>query len=267
MTTRKNLVRLLWSALALLLLVGCRNTSALDDLLEWDLVYISDSSGWGVAEKLAENIERDTGKTVHLHDYALAELPATRVLEALQTVPTSLSDIRFKSFQADITEAEMIVFFANPRGDASKGGIRGGMEVCIAYGAGQLPKDCTLQLYKPYIENLKAIYVRILELRNGKPTIIRAVDFYNPAISQHRQRNMETECTECWETFNTAVQEAADAFDIPFVSVYDAFNGIEHNEDPRDKGYIGSDGIHTSELGKQIIADLLSEVGYQPIGQ
>jgi len=232
---------------------------------EWDLVYISDSEGWGVAHKFADNIERDTGKTVRIHDYAVGGLSALRVLQALQSDPESLSDIKFKSLQADIAEAEVIVFFANSRGDPSKGGVQGGMDKCIAPRLGHPPENCTLRLYEPYIENLKAIYEEILALRNGKPTIIRAVDFYNPLISEHRKRNMEIECTLCWETFNTAVRQAADAFNIPFVSVYDVFNGLNHDEDPREKGYISTDGVHTSKRGQQVIADLLSEASYEPV--
>jgi lysophospholipase L1-like esterase len=45
--------------------------------------------------------------------------------------------------------------------------------------------------------------------------------------------------------------------------VYDAFNGPNHDQDPRDKGYIGSDGMHTNETGQDIIADLLRELGYE----
>ncbi|RPI58044.1 MAG: hypothetical protein EHM56_02765 [Chloroflexi bacterium] len=46
--------------------------------------------------------------------------------------------------------------------------------------------------------------------------------------------------------------------------VFEAFNGPSHDEDPRDKGYIGRDGIHTGPLGRQLIADLLHELGYEP---
>jgi hypothetical protein len=111
------------------------------------LVYISDSTGWGVAEIFAQNIERDTGKTVRVHNYASGDLRAISVLEALQSDPISL-----QSLQPDIAEAEVIVFFANPRGDPSQGGVRGGMENCIAYYTlSNPPEDRTLRLYEPYI--------------------------------------------------------------------------------------------------------------------
>ena len=243
--------------------VGYGSENSLDELEVWDLVYISDSTGFGVAEKYAENIEKETGKTVHVNNYALGHLSALRVLDALQAEPGDLANYPFQSIQKDFSKTEVIVFFANPRGDPSRGGVKGGMEHCIRLD--QPPDDCTPELYEPYGENLKAIYEEILTLRNGKPTIIRAVDFYNPLISLHRQKNMETECTQCFEIFNTAVRQAAEAFNIPLVSVYDIFNGPNHNEDPREKGYIGSDGVHASDKGQQVIADLLSKAGYKPI--
>jgi hypothetical protein len=247
----------------IMFMAACSKRNPLYELEEWDLVYISDSTGWGVAEIYAKNIERDTGKTVRVHNYAIDSLPALKILNALQSGTETITKKEFDTLQADIANAEVIVFFGNPRGDPSEGGVTGGMEKCIS--GRNAPDDCTSELYEPYIENLKAIYEEILALRDGKPTIIRAVDFYNPLISSHRARNIEVECTQCFEIVNSAVRQAADACNIPLVSVYDAFNGTNHDEDPREKGYIGSDGIHASIQGRQVIADLLSEVGYEPI--
>ena len=265
MRTYKLCLGVICIALVAVVAVGCSKTNPLDDLTEWDLVYISDSTGWGVAKKFAANIERDTGKAVRVHDYSVGSLSALKVLHALQSDPESMSDMKLKSLRADVAEAEVIIFFANPRGDPSEGGVRDGMEQCISYRSGNLPKDCTSQLYEPYTKNLKAIYQEMFALRNENPTIIRAVDFYNPVISGHRKANLETECTQCWETYNAEVRAAADAFNVPLVSIYDAFNGVRHDEDPREKEYIGSDGVHASEQGQQVIADLLSQAGYEPV--
>jgi hypothetical protein len=245
-------------------MVACSNkTNQLDELEEWDLVYISDSTGLGVAYRFAKNIERDTGKTVRVHSYAIGGLSALSVLNTLRSAPEDVPAGQFESLHADIAEAEVIVFFGNPRGDPSQGGVMmGGMQSCIG---SLVPSDCSPEFYAPYIENLKAVYEEILALRDGKPTIIRAVDFYNPIISSHRTKIIEVECTACWETFNSAVHQAAEAYNILLESVYDAFNGPNHDEDPREKGYIGPDGVHASEEGQQVIADILSEAGYEPI--
>lgn len=258
----KNIFWILGMCVATTFLFGCKRANPMDELDEWDLVYISDSTGWGVADRYAANIEMDTGKTVNVHNYATGNLSALWVLNALESDPDSITSLAMESLQSDLAEAEVIVFFANPRGTPAEGGVQGGMEKCI--GGSRAPDDCTLQLYEPYIENLISIYEKIFALRNGRPTIIRAIGFYNPLISRHRDNEIEIECTLCFENFNKAVQMAAEEFNIPFVSVFDAFNGKNHDEDPREKGYISSDGIHASKEGQQVIADILSEVGYEP---
>jgi lysophospholipase L1-like esterase len=44
-----------------------------------------------------------------------------------------------------------------------------------------------------------------------------------------------------------------------------AFNGPNHDEDPKDKGYILPDGEHPSEAGAQVIAEAFRKLGYVPI--
>jgi hypothetical protein len=246
-----------------LCLTGCRRAS-LANQDQWDLVYISDSTGWGVARKFAANIERDTGKTVVVHNYATGNLSVLQVLSALRGGPDAEDGpLPSDQLRTDIADAEVVVFYGNPRGDAAQGGVTGGLETCMNKTVA--PDDCTPAHYAPYVENLKAAYEEILALRDGKPTIIRAVDFYNPLISRHRTDGTEAECTACWEVFNAAVKEAADAYHVPLVSTYDAFNGPQHDEDPREKGYILSDGQHATPEGQQVIADALSAAGYDSI--
>jgi len=228
---------------------------------DWDLVFISNSIGFGVPELYAHNIEQDTGKMVQVHDYAIGSLNAVDVLHDLQHGPDSVNNNSLRSLREDVKEAEVIVFFADPEGDPS---VTSDFDNCI-YGRAIPPENCGPETYGDYSENLKAIYAEIFTLRDGKPTIIRAIDLYNPMISRFRQNNMEAECTHCQEIFNNIIQEAAAAYNIPTVSLYDAFNGPDHDQDPREKGYIGYDGLHTSPEGRQLIADLLSEAGYEPV--
>ena len=256
----KNFIIMICAALSTLVLVACSKPNPLDDLEVWDLVYISDSSGFGVPDKFAANIERDTGKQVNVHNWLKGGLSALRVLEQIHAEPW------YRNLRDDITEAELIIFFANPRGDVEKGGINiGGIETCMNARSCREPENCTPEYYESYMENLKKVYAEIFSLRAGQPTIIRAVDFYNPLISEHQDCGTETVCTQCWETFNTAVHQAAAAYQVPVVSVYDLYNGPNHDEDPRAKGYIGSDGMHTNETGQQAIADFLSQAGYIPL--
>lgn len=240
---------------------GCKNTVQLDDLDVWDLVYIGDPTSTGVPEKLAENIERATGKSVQVHTYLSEGISAVEVLHALRNETGSIQNFLLMDLQELVKEAEVIVLFATPEGDPS---VTGDFGNCIRGGVTP-PKDCGPGTYGSFGDNLQAIYDEIFSLREGKETIIRATDFYNPMISQFRKNNTEDECTYCSEVFCNILHEAAESNKIPFVSVYDAFNGPDHDQDPGEKGYLGSMNILPSEKGQQVIADLLSEVGYDPV--
>ena len=52
---------------------------------------------------------------------------------------------------------------------------------------------------------------------------------------------------------------------VPIANAFDAWNGIDHNEDPVEKGFTQEDDIHPNELGARVIAQLLRELGYEPI--
>jgi hypothetical protein len=69
----------------------------------------------------------------------------------------------------------------------------------------------------------------------------------------------------CWQALSAAARSAAEAYNIPLLSRYDAFNGPDHTEDSREKGYIVSDGEYPSDLAAQYSAELLSRMGYEPV--
>jgi hypothetical protein len=51
----------------------------------------------------------------------------------------------------------------------------------------------------------------------------------------------------------------------PDLSRHDAFNKPDHEQDPRENGYIEADGQHPSALAGQFTAELLSQIGYEPV--
>ena len=66
------------------------------------------------------------------------------------------------------------------------------------------------------------------------------------------------------EALNKTVVEVCSEHKVGVADVFSAFNGPDHQEDPRDKGYIGRDGEHTNNLGKEVIAQTLRDLGYEP---
>jgi hypothetical protein len=255
--------------LVTILASGCSQSISLEDLETWDLVIITDNSALGVQYYLPGYVEEDTGKTVILHDYVLAELSAQSVLNALrgEAVNDQFSE-RLIGFREIVAEAEMIIYFAGNYGDIEgMGGLSGDLMACFSHFACNPPENCTADVYQPYSEVVSEIFSEMLALREGKPTIIRALDFFNPYISGHITcgEEMETACIQCWTTFNAATWTAAEENNIPVVSIYDFFNGEEHTEDPREKGYIGGFGFFPSTEGAEAIAELIRQEGYEPI--
>jgi hypothetical protein len=160
-----------------------------------------------------------------------------------------------------LRDAEVVVMFVNPL-DSVDPEKPLDLDACFAFGA---PQHCSSESFDRYIVDMQAIWAKILELRAGQPTILRATDLYNPLVKPWHENGVFEACTECWENQSQAARLAAEAYGIPFLSRLDAFNGVSHDQDPREKGYIVYDGEHPSELAGQHTAELLSEMGYEPV--
>jgi len=237
--------------------VACTPNRDLMEMEQWDLVLISDSSGWDVADEFAIEIEQDLGIDVVVHDFATSEFSAKEALQALRGENPRPGDRKLDNWPEIIKNAEVIVFYANPINTAT------GEWDCMVFDTP--PVDCSPETFDGYVETLDQIYKEIFRLRNGAPTIVRAFDAYMPWIEMWNRWGLETECGVCWKNYNAAIHHAAELNNVPVANAYDAFNGSEHNEDPVEKGLIRSDGTHTSETGVNLMVQLLKELGYEPV--
>lgn len=243
------------------LLEGCATPSELtqEPNAVWNLVVIGDSSLWKLGKALASQLEKDVGVVVVLDDYAWPNLSAGEVLQALQTGNSTRSGL--EKLPAALKDAEVVVIFVNPVNSIDPEKPLN-LDGCFIF---QPPGTCEPETFEKWISDLKAIWAEILVLRNGQPTVLRALDLYNPLVSPWKERGVFEACTRCWENMSNAARQAAEAYGIPFLSRLDAFNGPNHVEDPREKGYIVSDGEHPSDLAAQFTAELLSQMGYEPV--
>jgi hypothetical protein len=226
----------------------------------WHLVVIGDSTLWGVGEAFASQIEKDIGVQVVLEDFSLGGLSAGEVLEVLQTGETL--SFQLQKLPTALRDAEVVIMFVNPVNsiDPEKP-----LKIMACLDVSQADTSCAPETFEKWTTDLKAIWAEILKIRKGKATILRALDIYNPVVIPWEEQGIYEACTECWINQSNAARLAAEAYNIPFLSRYDAFNGISHIEDPREKGYISNDGVHLSELGCQYTAELLSQMGYKPV--
>lgn len=213
------------------------------------VLLISDSSGWTVAERYAALAQKALGGPVDVDDWATGGLTAAGALARIDAAP----DV--------VAAADIILVYGSP-GDTSVELSADGDPCFSGAAAGHVVPDPD---WTPYRRALDKVYARILELRRGRPTVIRAFDLYSPVIARWRTEGIEAGCTQRWEGFSGAVHEAARARGITFVSIYDAFNGPSHDRDPVALGYIGSDGQHASPRGAEVSAEALAAPGFDPI--
>ena len=242
-----------------LMLSACSPRPSLLEMEEWDLVWISDSSGWDVAEVYAAMVEADTGVKVNVHDNWIGGLSAGDVYGALKGEPTP--SLKLEKLAGLIQEAEIVVFYANP--EESRGEGNPADWNCID-GLNAYVNHCDMETFNTYIQHLEGIYQIIFELRDGQPTIVRAYDAYNPLITQFQEYGAYEECKTCWANYNAAIHQAAASYNVPVAAVAEAWNGTNWDEDPNDKGYT-KDGIHPNEEGAIVIAQTLRDLGYDPV--
>lgn len=267
MTNKSPAYVILAFAIAIVL-TGCApQANAQDDGLaelmaldEWDLLWISDSSGWGVAEIYAGYIEADTGIPVNVHDSWSGGLSAGTILDILEGNHTP--DFRLAQIPELIPEMEVIVFYANPEESVDENNP--GDWNCGQAASETYVRACEMDTFAVYVQDLEAVYQRILELRGDQPTILRAFDAYNPTLARWEVDGAFEACQACWGNYNAAIHQAAEKYHIPVAGVYDAWNGVEHDEDPNDKGYT-KDGIHPNVSGAEVIAGELRKLGYDPV--
>ncbi len=243
------------------LVAGCSAPEALPSGPgeEWNLVVIGDSSMWEHGEAYARQIEKDMGVKVVVDDFALPALRASSVREVLETGKSPNS--RLEKLPDAVREAEVVIMFVNPVGSVNP---EKPLSFDGCFGS-QPPEECSPESFANYTEDLKAIWAKIIELRKGKATILRATDFYNPLVRYWNKAGVFAECDICWTNMSAANRQAAEAYNIPFASRYDLLNGAAHSEDPVEKGYIRSDGEHPTPLMGEETAGLLAKLGYEPV--
>ena len=140
-------------------------------------------------------------------------------------------------------------------------------------------QDCLRMAVTTFISNWDNAVGEVLARRTTSDTIIRTIDVFNPWVAIDSRTNTFADSKEppasrgtdlavlkfYLDQMNEHIAASAAAHGIPLARVYLAFNGDTGTEDAAAKGYIGPDGIHPTEIGHAVIADLIGRVGYAPL--
>jgi hypothetical protein len=231
-----------------------------------DLLVMSDSSGLGIAERFAPLAAEALDRKIRIHDWARGGEPITKILDWVQTI---LAD--------EVAEAEIIVVYGYPGGleyalpEPSILSCFEALDVFDDDYSGDwtpgtkwepTPVVATLEDWQPYRDVLDQVYNEIWKLRDGQPTIIRTYDVPLGFIARWRELGIEPECIANWEIQFQVVQQAAEAYGAGFVSVFDVFNGPNHDEDPIEKGWMLDDLMHAGDEGLNVVAETLASYGF-----
>jgi len=177
-----------------------------------------------------------------------------------------------------VPPAEIIVLFSRP-GEAPEGrdaNIVEDFERCWKGAIHGEPPTTNLpaDYWDSYRSNLDDIYAELWALRQDTSTVLRTIDVYNPSLPQQRQGDIEAECTAWFEAWSEQTAQSAADNGSTFVSLYDLFNGPNHDQDPVDAGYIGptdtepdADWYQATETGVDLIAQRLADEGFEPTPQ
>jgi lysophospholipase L1-like esterase len=125
--------------------------------------------------------------------------------------------------------------------------------------------------------NWDAIAYAIINYGSIGNPVIRTMDIYNPYVGADKRANTVSDRIDGGNDFvvfkryldevNAHIAGTRERLGlaVPYAQVYGAFNGPKGTDDPKAKGYIAIDGLHPSDTGHRVIADLLRQLGYAPL--
>lgn len=217
---------------------------------EWDLTVMGDSDMWKSFDYYSKYFEEDLGVSITVHDQTMGGSPTTMPLIKLQEFP-GVRDL--------ISESEIVVFnvpFVNP-------GVGG-----ACFNASYTFEDdgCFDMSMEEYAETTRAMITEIKSLVGDSGAMIRLQNMFIPTRwwQTHWSLADRTQpCFECYAAYWEAQAKVAEEEGIPVVDVFTLFHGPDHDQDPYDMGYFGSDPLHVNDEGAKAIADLYRKTGYE----
>ena len=240
-------------SVGVLLILGTCVTAKIEPALPdvagetWDYVILGSSIGAWWAKYYGELIESDLGVKLIYHDYWAS---AQRVSGLLENIRNN------ERLREDIKKAEVITI----------GVGRGDMFFLIdpfSVGGFAADRKRIAEELDTFGETYNSMLTELLSLTSPTDTIIRTMDFYYPYVAKDQEKGIYKKKKSDWQKFNNCIIQTARKHGIPVAKVFQAFNGPHGNDDPAEKGYLDSDGKHSSEEGMKVIAEEFRKLGYE----
>ena len=215
----------------------------------WDYVAVGDSEvamPVSYVDPYAAHIEDDLGVKVRLNKWGISGMTSGQLLDHLyynQKLRDAIGEAEVLTLVIGSNDVAGQLIGPYKRGDCG----------------GEDNRDCIREKLESFRVNYDSIIAELFTLCNSK-TIIRTMTNYYGSLEGW---GVDDDLRPFFEPLNDHIIQAASENNIPVALVHLAFNGPDGDEDPADKGYLASDGVHASELGAAVIADLHQELGYE----
>jgi lysophospholipase L1-like esterase len=242
--------------------------TSLPSLTPWSLVVVGDSIAYDSSlicpgcsvfvDRYAAAIIEATGHPVNVQNLSERGLQIDGLLEELST-----NAIRRDALaNADIIVVN-IAHNDTPwlRDDDPCDGPSGNNPDWSKYNA-----TCAAAAAEVFRPKFESVYAQIVALREGKPTIFRTINRYNDWIGWPGG-DVPPEATNATriviDVWSAMICEAAQANGFTCADIYHAFNGSEGLTPAGD--LLGKDYTHPSDKGNEVIARVLTDLGYAPL--
>jgi hypothetical protein len=214
---------------------------------QWILTVVGDSVVSGLADRYAAWVEQDLDVKLSTNVHSTSGWTSPALLDALRSDETLRQDLR---------DADIIVFHV-PRGWFGQY-CGGGYDV-------QHVEECGPQAVEAYNADADAIIAEIVALRNPSEALVRTMDAYSHwSVSEAQRQGSQELFHQYWMAANEHLTQVATEAHIPVARVYTAFNGPDGDVNPVDTGLLLKlEVMHTTEQGKDLLADLVRELGYE----
>jgi hypothetical protein len=233
-------------ALFLFLLSGCTPKP-------WSLVAVGDSIPYNSANDCF-------GCTGFVDRYAEAITAATGHAVTVQNLTEHNSlqiDDLLRELKSDTVRREALANTGEDRCDAENGDnpdwSKYNAECAVA----------SAELFRPKFES---VFSQIVALRKGKPTIFRTINRYNDwnGWPGHELSPEGIEATRLViDAWDEMICKAAQENGFVCADIYQAFNGPDGLKPSGD--LLASDYTHPSDKGNEVIAHILTELGFAPL--
>ena len=220
------------------------NYTALGDSIAFGLYAFP---GLGYVPLYAKALHSANNVSVNLFPLGVPGWTSTDLANALKT------NVVFQVFvySSDATTVNIGGNDLNQARSSFKAGTCGGSD----------NQDCLRNAVTTFGSNWLFIINAIRFLRNGRPTILRTMDIYNPYVDEDTTTGDFDVLNKYLNDVNGIIHSTESI--VPVANVYYAFNILNGKVvDPASKGLLAFDGFHPNTLGHARIAAKLNELGY-----